>query len=82
MNEKKYYINFIIEKEKSRNENMRLIYENRISELPRWSLVIRALKGKKYCYLRYREEKKVIQKYAGAIDQEEIIRAKLMKEII
>lgn len=39
--------------------------------------MIRERKGKQYCYLRYRDGKKVIQKYAGTIEQEERIRAKI-----
>ncbi len=77
MKEKKYFIDAILEKEKQRNENMRLAYEKRIMDLPRGSLVIRELNGRKYCYLRYRDGKKVIQKYAGTIEQEEMIRAKI-----
>lgn len=46
-------------------------------DLLRGSLVIRELNGKKYCYLRYRDGQKVIQKYAGTIEQEEMIRAKI-----
>ena len=77
MKEKKYFIDAVLEKEKQRNENMRLAYEKRILDLPRGSLVIRELNGRKYCYMRYRDGKKVIQKYAGTIEQEEIIRAKI-----
>ena len=67
MKEKKYFIDTVIEKEKQRNENMRSAYEKRMSDLPRGSLFIRNINGKKYCYLRYREGKKVVQKYAGTI---------------
>ena len=77
MKEKKYFIDTVLEKEKQRNENMRLAYEKRILDLPRGSLVIRELNGRKYCYLRYRDGKRVIQKYAGTIEQEETIRAKI-----
>ncbi len=77
MKEKKYFIDAVLEKEKQRNENMRIVYEKRILDLPRGSLVIRELKGRKYCYLRYREGKKVIQKYAGTIQSEASIRAKI-----
>lgn len=77
MKEKKYFIDAVLEKEKQRNENMRLAYEKRILELPKGSLVVRELNGKKYCYLRFREGKKVVQKYAGTIAQEEIIRAQI-----
>ncbi|MBQ9069888.1 MAG: hypothetical protein IJY23_00890 [Clostridia bacterium] len=77
MKEKKHFIDAILKKEKQRNENMRLAYEKRIADLPRGSLAIRELNGRKYCYLRYRDGKKVVQKYAGTIEQEEMIRAKI-----
>ena len=77
MRDKKHFIDAVLEKEKQRNENMCSAYEKRILDLPRGSLVIRDLIGRKYCYLRYREGKKVIQKYAGTIEQEEAIRAKI-----
>ena len=77
MKEKRYFIDAVLEKEKQRNENMRIEYEKRISQLPRGSLVVRKLNGRKYCYLRYRDGKKVIQKYAGTIDQEKSIREKI-----
>ncbi len=79
MKKKKYYIDAVLEKEKKRNEIMILEYQKQILNLPRGSLTIRELNGRKYCYLRYREGKKVIQKYAGTIEQEEIIRAKISK---
>ena len=77
MEGKKYFIDAVLKREKQRNENMRIMYEQRITELPRGSLVIRELNGKQYCYLRYRDGKKVIQKYAGTIEQAENIRAKI-----
>ncbi|MBR3806586.1 MAG: hypothetical protein IKJ13_07135 [Clostridia bacterium] len=77
MEAKKHFIDAVLEKEKHRNENMRLAYEKRILDLPRGSLVIRDLNGRKYCYLRYRDGKKVIQKYAGTIEQEKVIREKI-----
>ena len=77
MKEKKHYIDAVLAKEKQRNERMRIAYGKRIADLPRGSLVIRELNGRKYCYLRYREGQKVIQKYAGTIEQEETIRAKI-----
>lgn len=77
MKEKKYFIDVVLEKEKRRNENMRLAYEKRILELPKGSLFVRELNGKKYCYLRFREGKKVVQKYAGTIEQEKKIRTQI-----
>lgn len=35
--------------------------------LPKCKLVVRELKGNKYCYLRYRDGSKVIMKYALSI---------------
>lgn len=40
-------------------------FSREFDELPKGSLVIREVDGRKYCYLRYREGKKVITKYAG-----------------
>ena len=77
MKEKKHYIDVVLERERLRNEKMRLSYQRRISELPRGSLSIRELNGRKYCYLRYRDGKRVIQKYAGTIEQEAAIQAQL-----
>lgn len=77
MKEKKYFIDTVLEKERKRNENMRQAYKKRISTLPKGSLVVRELNGKKYCYLRFREGKKVVQKYAGTIEQEESIRTQI-----
>jgi hypothetical protein len=48
-----------------------------MTDLPRGSLMIREINGRKYCYLRYRDGKKVIQKYAGTIEQQETILAKI-----
>ncbi len=77
MENKKHFIDAVLKREKKRNENMRLAYERRIADLPRGSLVVRELNGNKYCYLRYREGKKIVQKYAGTVDKEEILRAKI-----
>ena len=77
MKEKKYFIDSVLEKERQRNENMRIMYEKRLMELPRGSLLIREVNGNKYCYLKYREGKKIIQKYAGTIECENDIRMKI-----
>ena len=61
----KFVIDNIIEKEKIRNQEMRLAYEQRLSGFPRGSLTIRESKGRKYCYFKYRDGKKIITKYAG-----------------
>lgn len=77
MENKKYYIDIVLEKEKRRNENMLLSYTKRLSELPKGSLVIRKINNNQYCYLRYREGKKVILKYSGTINQVDDIKSKI-----
>ncbi|MCM1530377.1 MAG: hypothetical protein NC093_10340 [Alistipes sp.] len=77
MEGRKYYIDAVLEKEKQRNQNMRSAYEKRIAILPKGTLAIRKINGRKYCYLRYREGKKTIQKYAGTLEQEASIREKI-----
>lgn len=65
MESRQYLIDAVIEKEKCRIEKLRSECEERLSEFPRGSLVIREANGRKYCYLRYRDGKRVITKYAG-----------------
>ena len=65
MESRQYLIDAVIEKEKCRIEKIRSECEERLSEFPRGSLVIREAKGRKYCYFRYRDGKRVITKYAG-----------------
>ena len=59
----KFVIDNIIEKEKIRNREMRSAYEQRLLGFPRGSLTIRESKGRKYCYFKYRDGKKIITKY-------------------
>ena len=68
------YIDVVLKEEKHRNEVMREAYKKRLEVLPQGSLILRELNGKTYCYLKYREKSKVIQKYAGTIDSENTIR--------
>lgn len=77
MDNKNFYIDIVIENEKIRNQKMQMAYKTRIEELPKGSLYVRKIKGKDYCYLRYREGSKVIQKYVGTIDQIDTIRSKI-----
>ena len=65
MENRQYLIDAVIEKEKCRIEKMRSECEERLSEFPRGSLVVRESNGRKYCYFRYRDGKKVVTKYAG-----------------
>ena len=77
MKENRYYIDVILEKEKIRNVKMQLSYKKRIEDLPKGGLVIRNINGKEYCYLRYREGNKIIQKYAGKIENVDTIRSQI-----
>ena len=77
MKEKKYFIDAVIQKEKERNQRMLIEYKNRLSNLPKGSLLVRELNGKQYCYLRYREGKRVIQKYAGTVDQADVLQKQI-----
>lgn len=61
----KFVIDNILEKEKIRNREMRSAYEQRLSGFPRGSLTVRQSNGRKYCYFKYRDGKKVVSKYAG-----------------
>lgn len=45
---------------------MRALCEQRLLKFPRGSLTIRESNGRKYCYFKYRDGKKIITKYAGA----------------
>ena len=65
MTTEKFVIDSIIEKEKNRNREMRQACQQRLLEFPRGSLTIRESKGRKYCYFKYRDGKKIITKYAG-----------------
>ena len=77
MEKEKYFIDVVLEKEKQRNIKMQLAYFDRLKDLPKGSLVIRKINGREYCYLKYREGSKVIQKYAGTVEQLDDIRSKI-----
>lgn len=48
--------------------------EKRLLNLPNGSIKEREISGKKYYYLQYRENKKIIQKYLGKVRPEAIIK--------
>ena len=77
MKDKKYYIDIVIQKERERNEKMQFEYKRRLALLPKGVLVGRKINGKEYCYLRYRDGKKVIQKYYGTIEHMDELKAKI-----
>ena len=50
--------------------------EKRLLNLPRGSIKEREISGKKYYYLQYRKNKRIIQKYLGKIKPEAIMQQK------
>jgi len=60
-----FIIDEVIQKEKVRNREMKQQFEIQLNSYPRGSLSSRERNGKKYYYLKYREGKKVVTKYAG-----------------
>lgn len=44
-------------------------YRNRISEFPKGSIMVREFGNKRYIYLKYRENGKVIQEYVSCFDE-------------
>ena len=79
MENRKYLIDTVIEKEKSRIVEMRRECEDRLAEFPRGSLVIRDSNGRQYCYFRYRDGKKIVTKYAGTIKKLDELKAIIAK---
>ena len=57
------YIKGILDEEKSRLENKKEHYEKRLESLPKGSIVYKKINDKKYPYLVFRENKKVVTKY-------------------
>lgn len=69
-----------LEEELERNMRSCLAYQREIDTLPRGSITIRTRHGRPYCYLKYREGKKVITEYVGSEEKVgEELRAKLEK---
>jgi hypothetical protein len=48
------------------------LYQKRIEELPKGSLSMKNINGHIYCYLAYREGKKVMNDYLGKLASEEV----------
>lgn len=67
---KKFGIDELIENEKKRNREERSALANEIEQLPKGSLCVRAVNGRKYCYLRYREGARIVTNYAGTIKKQ------------
>ncbi len=78
----------VIAREEMRNENMVNQYSKELETLPRGKITPKAVKGKIYYYLYYRDGKKVISKYIGndedkiADCQEKLNRRKQIEDIL
>lgn len=59
------YFTLTIERELKRMCALRDVYEKQLASLPKGSLRIKERNGKKYFYLTYRQENKVISEYVG-----------------
>ena len=79
METREFYIDTVIKNEKSKCQELKERCEQRLKTYPRGTLVIRESNGRKYCYLRYRDGKSVVTKYAGTIQKYEELSAKLLE---
>ncbi len=69
----------VLNEELSRLKMLKSNYEERISKLPRGSLIRKNIKGNVYYYLNYRQDGKNIFKYLGKLSRKE--RGVLLDEI-
>lgn len=53
----------VLEEEYERLKRMEIAYSSKINELPKGSIQIKTIKGRKYAYLVRREGKRVVSKY-------------------
>lgn len=53
----------VLEEEYARLKRMEIAYSSKINELPKGSIQIKIIKGRKYAYLVRREGKKVVSQY-------------------
>ncbi|MCL2525932.1 MAG: hypothetical protein FWE46_02630 [Coriobacteriia bacterium] len=60
-----------LREEKSRNQQVSDLYQREIDSLPRGSLTIKQVGSRRYCYLRFREGKKVRLQYVGKAEEVE-----------
>ena len=63
----------MLEEEMERLIRHQKLYSTKINELPQGSIQLRSIKnGRKYVYLKYREGTRVVQKYIGLPDDEDV----------
>jgi len=55
----------VLEEELERNRRMKSRYVLELEKLPKGSIFIRNIGNQEYCYLKYRENGKIIAKYLG-----------------
>jgi len=55
----------MLEEEKKRNLEMQETYKQEIEALPKGSIMIKDISGKKYYYLKYRQGQKIKNDYLG-----------------
>ncbi|HZK83714.1 MAG TPA: hypothetical protein VFC58_03385 [Desulfosporosinus sp.] len=53
----------VLEEEYERLKRMEIAYSSKINELPKGSIQIKTIKGRKYAYLARREGKRVVTQY-------------------
>ena len=72
--------------ERARNLEMQRAFQEEITQLPRGSLVVQGIRGNNYCYLKYRENGKVVSKYIGRAEdcqaelEQKIVRRRSLEE--
>ncbi len=59
------YFAITVERELKRMSALRESYENQLANLPKGSLRVKERNGKKYFYLSYRRDGKVVSDYVG-----------------
>lgn len=70
-------INDILSEEEEKHLNKKDELLSAIAQLPKGSLFIRTRNDKRYCYLVYREQGKIISQYVGTAEKENEIREQI-----
>lgn len=60
----------VLEEEYERLKRMEIAYSSKINELPKGSIQIKIIKGRKYAYLVRREGNKVVSQYLNTDENE------------
>lgn len=70
-------LNDILAEEEEKHLNKKDELLSAIAQLPKGSLFIRTRNDKRYCYLVYREQGKIISQYVGTAEKENEIREQI-----